>query len=166
MARNARFHPLFQNDVLCSADWYESKTVGLGVDFTHRIESAIDELLGDPDRRSNIHYGFRYWPIERFPHLILYEATPAEVLLFGAAASVQGICRVHYFVGLDGIRQSCYSERSSFQKPNALSQQCSTSGFSQQGNRLREHLTENVPFSQKAFACTLEYPCRVLSPEL
>ena len=83
MVRRSRFHPLFDVDVLRSADWYESKTVGLGIDFTHWIEMGIEELLRDPERRSNIHFGFRYWPIRRFPHLIVYVVTPAEILLFG-----------------------------------------------------------------------------------
>ena len=83
MARTARFHPLFDEDVIRDATWYETKETGLGVDFTHRIESAILELLGDPERRSDRHYGLRYWPVERFPHVILYDLTDAEILLFG-----------------------------------------------------------------------------------
>lgn len=70
-------------DVLRSADWHETKTNGLGVEFTHRIESGVEELLDDPERRSSIHDGFRYWPIRRFPHLILYDLTSVEILLFG-----------------------------------------------------------------------------------
>ena len=83
MARTPRFHPHFVEDVLRSAEWYETKTIGLGVDFTHRIDRGIEELLRDPERRSMPHYGFRYWPIHRFPHLILYDVTAAEILLFG-----------------------------------------------------------------------------------
>ncbi len=84
MARTPRFHPLFDVDVLQSADWYEAKTLGLGVDFTHRIEAGIEELLKNPERRASTFYGFRYWPIRRFPHLILYDVTPSKILLFGA----------------------------------------------------------------------------------
>jgi hypothetical protein len=83
MDRTARFHPLFDEDVIRSAIWYETKEPGLGVDFTHRIESAILELLSDPERRSDRHYGLRYWPVERFPHLILYDLSDVEILLFG-----------------------------------------------------------------------------------
>lgn len=83
MARTPRFHPFFSVDVLQSADWYETRATGLGVDFTHQIEAGIEELLLDPERRSNNLYGFRYWPIRRFPQLILYDVTPSEILLFG-----------------------------------------------------------------------------------
>lgn len=83
MDRNPRFHPHFEVDILRSADWYEIKTVGLGMDFTYRIETGIEEMLADPERRSKVHYGFRYWPIHRFPHLILYDVTPTEILVFG-----------------------------------------------------------------------------------
>jgi hypothetical protein len=83
MARTARFHPLFDEDVIRDATWYEMKESGLGVDFTHHIESAIVELLGDPERRSDRHYGLRYWPVGRFPHVILYDLTDTEILLFG-----------------------------------------------------------------------------------
>jgi hypothetical protein len=59
------------------------KGIGLGVDFTFRIESAIAAILGDPERRSDRQYGPRYWPVEQFPHLILYDVTETEILLFG-----------------------------------------------------------------------------------
>ena len=58
MPKALRFHPRFNLDVLQSANWYETKTVGLGVDFTQRIETGIEELLVDPERRSNVQYGF------------------------------------------------------------------------------------------------------------
>ncbi len=83
MDRTPRFHPHFDVDVLRSAAWYETKTVGLGVDFTFRIETGIEEMLATPERRSNVHYGFRYWPIHRFPHMILFDLTPTEILVFG-----------------------------------------------------------------------------------
>lgn len=106
MASSPRFHPLFHVDVLSSADWYESKTVGLGVDFTHRIESGIEELLSDPERRSNIHFGFRYWPIKRFPHLILNDVTPAEILI-----SAPCIRRRSLINGSQGVDSDIYQYR-------------------------------------------------------
>lgn len=83
MARTPRFHPLFDEDVIQGAIWYEKNKSGLGVDFTFRIESAIAAIITDPERRSDRQYGLRYWPVERFPHLILYDVTETEILLFG-----------------------------------------------------------------------------------
>ncbi|MCA9106900.1 MAG: type II toxin-antitoxin system RelE/ParE family toxin [Planctomycetales bacterium] len=71
MGRTTRFHPLFSDDLTQAADWYESRTPGLGVDFTGKLESALDALIQDPERRSLERFDLRYWPLNRFPHVIL-----------------------------------------------------------------------------------------------
>ena len=47
------------------------------------MQDATLALLADPERRSAFEYGLRYWPLARFPHVILYDLTEAEVLLIG-----------------------------------------------------------------------------------
>lgn len=83
MAREPRYHPLFDLDILDGANWYAKSSRTLALDFTRKVETAVLELLDDPERRSQIKYGLRYWPVVRFPHLILYDVTDTEVLLIG-----------------------------------------------------------------------------------
>ena len=67
MAKSLRYHPLFDSDVLDAAEWYDGRQPDLGSGFVARVRRAVDRLIADPERRTSIDYGVRYWPVERFP---------------------------------------------------------------------------------------------------
>ncbi|MBL8825689.1 MAG: type II toxin-antitoxin system RelE/ParE family toxin [Planctomycetaceae bacterium] len=83
MARSLRYHPLFDSDVLNAAQWYDDRQPDLGSDFVARVGRAVDQLIADPERRTSIDYGVRYWPVSRFPYVVFYELTESEVLILG-----------------------------------------------------------------------------------
>ncbi len=83
MTRKPRYHPGFDFDVLEGAEWYARSSRSLALDFTHKVEQAVFDVLDDPERRTNFEYGLRHWPVVRFPHLIFYDFTDSEVLLIG-----------------------------------------------------------------------------------
>ena len=83
MARSLRYHPLFDCDVLNAAEWYDGRQPKLGWDFVARVRRAVDQLIADPERRTSIEYGVRYWPVQRFPYVVLYDLTESEVLILG-----------------------------------------------------------------------------------
>ena len=83
MARSLRYHPLFDSDVLDAAEWYDDRQPDLGSDFVTRVRRAVDRLIADPDRRTSIDFGVRYWPVERFPYVVFYDLTESEVLVLG-----------------------------------------------------------------------------------
>ncbi|WP_084428285.1 type II toxin-antitoxin system RelE/ParE family toxin [Roseimaritima ulvae] len=83
MARSLRYHPLFDSDVLNAAEWYDGRQATLGTDFVTRVRTTVDHLIADPERRTTIDYGVRYWPVERFPYVVFYDLTESELLLLG-----------------------------------------------------------------------------------
>lgn len=83
MRRTPRYHPDFDADVIGGAEWYAKSSHALALDFIQKVQDATLALLADPERRSAFEYGLRYWPLARFPHVILYDLTEAEVLLIG-----------------------------------------------------------------------------------
>jgi plasmid stabilization system protein ParE len=89
MARSLRYHPLFEFDVLSAAEWYDNRQSTLGADFLVRVHRAIEQLTADPERRTPVDYGVRYWPVERFPHVVFYDLTRAEVLILGVMHTSQ-----------------------------------------------------------------------------
>jgi plasmid stabilization system protein ParE len=89
MARSLRYHPLFEFDVLDAAEWYDGREPTLGSDFVIRVETAVDQLRSDPDRRTPVDYGIRYWPVERFPYVVFYDVTDLEVLVLGVMHTSQ-----------------------------------------------------------------------------
>ena len=84
MARSLRYHPLFDSDVLNAAEWYDGRQPNLGSDFVARVRRAVDQLTADPERRTSIDFGVRYWPVERFPYVVFYDLTESEALVLGA----------------------------------------------------------------------------------
>ena len=89
MARTTRYHPDFDSDVLSSAEWYDGRNPTLGQDFVERVRLATTRIIEDPERRSPVEYGLRYWPVERFPYVVLYDVTASEVLLVGVMHTSQ-----------------------------------------------------------------------------
>ncbi len=83
MARSLRYHPLFDSDVLNAAEWYDGRQPNLGSDFVARVRRVVDQLTADPERRTSIDFGVRYWPVERFPYVVFYDLTESEVLVLG-----------------------------------------------------------------------------------
>lgn len=89
MARSLRYHPLFDSDALNAAEWYDNRQATLGTDFVSRVQIAVDRLIADPERRTSIDYGVRYWPIERFPYVVFYDLTDSEILVLGVMHASQ-----------------------------------------------------------------------------
>jgi plasmid stabilization system protein ParE len=83
MARSLRYHPLFDSDVLDAAEWYDGRQPNLGSDFLARVRKAVNRLTADPERRTSVDFGVRYWPVERFPYVVFYDVTESEVLVLG-----------------------------------------------------------------------------------
>jgi len=83
MARSLRYHPLFDSDVLDAAEWYDGRQPNLGADFLARVRKAVNRLIADPERRTSVDFGVRYWPVERFPYVVFYDVTESEVLVLG-----------------------------------------------------------------------------------
>lgn len=89
MARSLRYHPRFDSDVLNAAEWYDGRQRTLGSDFVARVRIAVDQLTADPEGRTSIDYGVRYWPVERFPYVVFYDLTESELLLLGVMHTSQ-----------------------------------------------------------------------------
>ncbi len=83
MKRPLRYHPLFADDVLGAAGWYESQGAALGGIFLDRVEEAIGLLVQDPERRGPGQFGIRYWPLRKFPFVGFYDVTTDEILIVG-----------------------------------------------------------------------------------
>jgi plasmid stabilization system protein ParE len=83
MARSLRYHPLFDSDVLDAAEWYDRRQPNLGSDFLARVRRTVNRLIADPERRTSLEFGVRYWPVERFPYVVFYDVTESEVLVLG-----------------------------------------------------------------------------------
>ena len=89
MARSLRYHPFFDSDLLDAAEWYDGRQADLGSDFVERVRTTVHRLIADPERRTSIDYGVRYWPVQRFPYVVFYDFTQSELLVLGVMHTSQ-----------------------------------------------------------------------------
>lgn len=78
-----RYHPLFADDVLEAAGWYEAQNPTLGVTFVERVAEAVGLVIQDPERRGTEGFGVRYWPLRKFPFVVFYDVTGDAILIVG-----------------------------------------------------------------------------------
>lgn len=83
MPRTIRYHPLFEGDVIGAAAWYDARNPMIGCAFVDEVSRAVNQLIQDPERRSVVDFGVRYWPVSRFPFVVLYDLHGHELLVLG-----------------------------------------------------------------------------------
>lgn len=89
MSKAIRYHPLFQADVIDAAAWYDERSQAVGAAFVTGVSQAVHELTQDPERRSVVDFGVRYWPVSRFPFVVLYDLYGHELLVLGVMHTAQ-----------------------------------------------------------------------------
>lgn len=70
-----------QRDVVEARDWYDRQQSGLGERFSESVESAIQQLLGDPTSWPVIEGDVHRCPVRSFPFDVLFFVEGNDVLI-------------------------------------------------------------------------------------
>ena len=89
MSRAIRYHPLFEADVIGAAAWYDARNPVIGSAFIAEVSRAVDQLIRDPERRNLVDFGVRYWPVSRFPFVVLYDLYGQDLFVLGVMHTAQ-----------------------------------------------------------------------------
>lgn len=89
MSKQMRFHPLFEADVLSAVRWYDARSSEIGTAFLAEVKRAVENVQHDPERRSPVDLGLRYWAVRRFPFVVIYDLHETELLLLGVMHTAQ-----------------------------------------------------------------------------
>ena len=75
--------PEAQEEIDDAIDWYESQQPGLGLDFVNYLDGYFQTLIEGnvlfPVKRKPV---FRELTLKRFPFVIIYEHTKAEIFVY------------------------------------------------------------------------------------
>lgn len=93
MPKVVLYHPSFEIDVNSARDWYTERGTSVGEVFVNCVEIAVEKLIADPDSRSTVDFGIRYWPIERFPYIVFYDITDSMIRVLGVMHTSQDAAR-------------------------------------------------------------------------
>ena len=70
--RSVEFHPEAQDEFISAAQFYESHTAGLGLDFIFTVQRTYERLLESPATGSPFGRRLRRLLVPKFPYGLLY----------------------------------------------------------------------------------------------
>jgi hypothetical protein len=83
LTRTVILHFRFDGDLSAAMDWYDDRVPGLGVEFESETERCLDEVERRPLSYQLARDRLRQAPLKRFPYVIVFEVTEAEILVAG-----------------------------------------------------------------------------------
>jgi plasmid stabilization system protein ParE len=81
MKRPVRLVPEARAEFDKSADWYEKKQLGLGVDFVSKVREVLERIAVNPRLHTKMYGDVRKAVVRRFPFIVLYVEDPDEVVV-------------------------------------------------------------------------------------
>ncbi len=93
-----RFRPEVADDLCEAIEWYDSKRIGLGVEFVAQYWSAIERISSHPLAYAVTQTGLRACRLGRFPYVIHFRCNDDEIIvlavMFGGRDTSAWIDRV------------------------------------------------------------------------
>lgn len=82
---NLRIHPEATEEITEAIAWYGARSDTAAAGFIEAVESAISEVLADPNRFASYMDGARGIRVKRYPFIIVYRALGATVQVIAVA---------------------------------------------------------------------------------
>jgi plasmid stabilization system protein ParE len=79
--RSVEFHPAAQDEFIAAAQFYESQTAGLGLDFILPVQRAYERLLEFPTTGPPLGRRLRRLLVPKFPYGLLYRVEPERIYI-------------------------------------------------------------------------------------
>ncbi len=80
MSNKLIFRPVADAEFVNSAEWYENKRSGLGLEFIDHIEELLDKIVNDPLRYPVVLSDIREAIASNFPFAVYYRVKPGRVI--------------------------------------------------------------------------------------
>ncbi len=74
-----------REEMLLTAEYYESKVPGLGADFLHQVQLALRQVLSFPEAGAQADAQTRRFLVKRFPFGVLYRIEPERIVVVAVA---------------------------------------------------------------------------------
>lgn len=79
------FHPRAEEEFIEEAAYYEEQVAGLGNSFISELEAAAISLEDHPRMGAESESPFRYLPMRRFPHSLIYTVEANQIWVLAVA---------------------------------------------------------------------------------
>ena len=79
--RSVEFHPEVQDEFISAAQFYESQTGGLGLDFLLTVQRTYERLIEFPASGPPFGRRLRRLLVPKFPYGLLYRVEPERIYI-------------------------------------------------------------------------------------
>jgi len=79
--RSVEFHPEARDEFISAAQFYESQTAGLGLDFIRTVQHTYERLLEFPATGPPFGRRLRRLLVPKFPYGLLYRVEPERIYI-------------------------------------------------------------------------------------
>lgn len=81
MSRTIVFRRQARIEYDAAGDWYESRRIGLGAEFTRAVQQVLDQILIQPDSYAVVWNTVREASVPRYPYCVYYKVELDNVLV-------------------------------------------------------------------------------------
>jgi plasmid stabilization system protein ParE len=81
VTRTVVFRPEADEEVRSARAWYEAQSPGLGIQFAHAIEQAIDAIATNPFAFRTVRAGTRRAVVRRFPYGVFFHLRDDQIIV-------------------------------------------------------------------------------------
>ena len=85
MPRQVEYHPEANSEIRKSANWYDDKVDGLGLEFLLEVRNAESQIVQNPELWPVYEGGTRRYVMQRFPFAVIYLVSKLEIQIVAVA---------------------------------------------------------------------------------
>ena len=85
MLRQVEYHPKAKAEIQKSANWYDKKVDGLGLEFLLEVKAAESKIVKNPESWAIYEHGTRRYIMKRFPFSIIYLQSDKKIQIVAVA---------------------------------------------------------------------------------
>jgi plasmid stabilization system protein ParE len=78
-----------RRDIESERNYYNRTQPGLGSRFSRAVAKALRNIRSNPEAMQVIEQGIRRWPVEHFPHGIMYSIEELEIVVISVFHPLQ-----------------------------------------------------------------------------
>jgi len=85
MPRQVEYHPEAKSEIRKSANWYDDKVDGLGLEFLLEVRNAESQIVQNPELWPVYEAGTRRYMMKKFPFAVIYLVSGLKMQIVAVA---------------------------------------------------------------------------------
>ena len=80
------FHRLAAKEYRLARQWYRERSLDVADRFVAAVDKAAERIVSDADALPALLGEYRYWPVSRFPYVLVFRRLESDLVMVVAVA--------------------------------------------------------------------------------